>query len=32
MALLVEEHDPERGTPFVLTVQLAPRRTQDDEA
>jgi len=30
MTLLVEEHDPRRGTPFVLTVQLAPRQAQDD--
>jgi DNA-binding transcriptional ArsR family regulator len=26
MDLLVEEHDPERGTPYALTVQVAPRR------
>jgi DNA-binding transcriptional ArsR family regulator len=30
MALLVEEHDPERGEPFVLTVQLAPGRALDE--
>ncbi len=25
MELLVEEHDPQRGRPFALTVQVAPR-------